>query len=490
MPGKPGSDGDFSQFVGSTAGRAHGGSSGGFGPDHTASRACRNLDSRQAAAFFAPYLESSHALVLQRRLILDGLARATACDPSCSVDDLIEAVAAAAGAAGVFGRRESRQARRRETARWVLRELIALDERQSLEGLGLIRAVLDVDQAWRPPAPLLALGFTADECWLLLGELARTLRLQGALSMPEEVDPADEMFDPRRGPVYVRVDGAEAKLKVLSWLPTRGVNKRLDYLSRVLTVIGEGHPGTGHPGAGHPGTGHPGAGHPGTGDADAREVLAGCWRALTGVRDGWLTGSASLADVLVPEDDTSVPGDLITAILRSVALDGRPFSSAAVIGADGCYSQGITVGRHRKEHAEYIGATARARRRAARIAECDEKIGELAKRITEAGQRAAELADTLQAFADARRALPSTREIAEAQRQHNRAAGHLRSARHAAGQAQASFDESAAAVTVTERALRRTAAEHALTPEATDQVEAATRRFESAARDLEQGRGV
>jgi ATP-dependent helicase YprA (DUF1998 family) len=244
-------------------------------------------DSRQAAAFFAPYLESSHALVLQRRLILDGLARATASDPSCSVDDLIEAVAAAAGAAGVFGRRESRQARRRETARWVLRELIALDERQSLEGLGLLRVALDVDPAWRPPAPLLALGLTADECWLLLGELARTLRLQGALSMPEEVDPADEMFDPRRGPVYVRVDGAEAKLKVLSWLPTRGVNKRLDYLRRVLAVTSGGNPGPGNAG-----TGNPGAVYPTTGDADAREVLAGCWRALTGVPDGWLAGSA------------------------------------------------------------------------------------------------------------------------------------------------------------------------------------------------------
>jgi ATP-dependent helicase YprA (DUF1998 family) len=224
-------------------------------------------DSRQAAAFFAPYLESSHALVQQRRLILDGLARATASDPSCSVDDLIESVAAAAGAVGAFGRRESRQARRREAARWVLRELIALDERQSLEGLGLLRVALDVDPAWRAPAPLLALGLTVGECWLLLSELARTLRLQGALSMPEEVDPADEMFDPRRGPIYVRVDGAEARLKVLSWLPTRGVNRRLDYVRRVLAALGSE-------------------------DAEPRETLAGCWRALTASGDGWLAGSA------------------------------------------------------------------------------------------------------------------------------------------------------------------------------------------------------
>ena len=226
-------------------------------------------DSRQAAAFFAPYLESSHALVQQRRLIMDGLARATARDADATVDDLIEETAAAAGRAGVFSRRESRQGRRREAARWVLRELVALDERQSLEGLGLLRVGLGADPSWRPPAPLLDLGLSAHECVLLLTELLRTVRLQGALTMPEEVDPADEMFDPRRGPIYVRGDGAEARLRVLSWLPTRGVNKRLDYLRRLLAAVGE--PGSG---------------------MDARDVLAGCWRALCSAPDGWLHPTA------------------------------------------------------------------------------------------------------------------------------------------------------------------------------------------------------
>ena len=64
-------------------------------------------------------------------------------------------------------------------------------------------------------------------------------------------------------------------------------------------------------------------------------------------------------------------------MLASIALDGELFSAAAVIGADGRYSHGVTAGRHRKEHAEYIGATARARRRAARIAECEARIAEL-----------------------------------------------------------------------------------------------------------------
>ncbi|MBY8853892.1 hypothetical protein K7G98_38950, partial [Saccharothrix sp. MB29] len=81
--------------------------------------------------------------------------------------------------------------------------------------------------------------------------------------MPEGVDPNDEAFDPRRGPIYVREDGAERKRKVLSWLPTRGVNRRLDYADRVLRALGS--------------------------DMDAAALLRGCWKLITSWRDGWLT---------------------------------------------------------------------------------------------------------------------------------------------------------------------------------------------------------
>jgi len=223
----------------------------------------------------------------------------------------------------------------------------------------------------------------------------------------------------------------------------------------------------------------------------------------TGMLDAWITpaGDAvtaddgflvpgvavpgrSLADVLEPEDGTPVPRNRVTAVLASVALDGGLFSAAAVIGTDGRYSHGVTAGRHRKEHAEYIGATARARRRAARIASCEERIASHEAEIAGLDRRAAGLADTLAAFAEARVTLPATPPIAAAQREHARAAGHLRAARENAEQAQASFDESVAACTVTERALRRAAIDHALDPDGVDRVEGAARRFESAAGDL------
>ena len=148
------------------------------------------------------------------------------------------------------------------------------------------------------------------------------------------------------------------------------------------------------------------------------------------------------------------------------------FAAAAVIGADGSYSHGITAGRHRKEHAEYIGATARARRRAARIAECEAKIAELDSPGSPSWTSRAQASPT--PWPRSPRPRPRCRrpgQIAAAQREHARAAGHLRAARAAAEQAQAGFDESVAACTVTERALRRAAVEHALDPGDVDRVE-------------------
>ena len=83
--------------------------------------------------------------------------------------------------------------------------------------------------------------------------------------MPEGVEANDEGFDPRRGPIYVRGTGAEPKRKVISWLPTRGVNRRLDYVRRLLAALGS--------------------------QAKPEEVLEGCWKFLTGLRDGWLESS-------------------------------------------------------------------------------------------------------------------------------------------------------------------------------------------------------
>lgn len=221
-------------------------------------------DSRQAAAFFAPYLEASYQTIQHRRLILEGLRRA-AKNESVTVSDLTYHVAKAAGEAHVFPRKMSAQERQRETALWVIQELVTIEDRQSLEGRGLIRVALDREPGWQLPRGLTALGLDEAEIWDLLAELVRSVRQQGAISMPEGVAADDERFDPRRGPIYVRSDGAEQKRKVISWLPTRGVNRRLDYMRRVLAALSS--------------------------TAKPADVLQGCWKVLTDRRDGWLESS-------------------------------------------------------------------------------------------------------------------------------------------------------------------------------------------------------
>jgi ATP-dependent helicase YprA (DUF1998 family) len=222
-------------------------------------------DSRQAAAFFAPYLETTYGTIQHRRLILEGLERATRDDEFAAVSDLAYHVAKVADEAHVFLRRISAQERQRLAALWVTQELVATDDRQSLEGRGLLRVELGRERTWRLPAALEALGLDEGEGWSLLSELVRSLRQQGAMTMPEGVDPRDEAFDPRRGPIFVRSDGAESRRKVISWMPTQGVNRRLDYVARLLTALGS--------------------------MADAREMLRGCWRFIESTRDSWLAAS-------------------------------------------------------------------------------------------------------------------------------------------------------------------------------------------------------
>jgi len=219
-------------------------------------------DSRQAAAFFAPYLETSYAGIQHRALLLEGLTVGTRDGESISVADLAFHVAKAADHAKVFPRRASRQEREREVMLWIMQELVALDDRQSLEGLGLLRVDMGREPNWRIPSRFQGLGLTDDETWALLEELLRSLRQQGVLDMPDGVDPKDEAFDPRRGPIYVRGNGSESKRKVLSWLPTRGVNRRLDYTGRVLQALDS--------------------------DMDPMELLRGCWQYIVKQQNGWL----------------------------------------------------------------------------------------------------------------------------------------------------------------------------------------------------------
>nr|WP_090276594.1 DEAD/DEAH box helicase [Mycolicibacterium komanii]CRL70026.1 DEAD/DEAH box helicase [Mycolicibacterium komanii] len=225
-------------------------------------------DSRQSAAYFAPYLEDSYAKLQRRRLISQGMLAAHADEEAVAVEDVVFKTRAKAAAVKHFPSRMTAQQSARIVAPWVMAEVLATDDRQSLEGLGLISVELYRDPTWRAPAPLLQLGLTEDEAWAFLQELVRTLRQQGAVTMPEDVPPNDEIFAPRLGPIRARLSGPEAIRKVLSWLPGRGTNRRVDYTRRIVAALGR--------------------------EADAETMLKGVWEFLTRTETpvDWLTSTA------------------------------------------------------------------------------------------------------------------------------------------------------------------------------------------------------
>ncbi|MBT2526868.1 TIGR02680 family protein [Streptomyces sp. ISL-99] len=210
------------------------------------------------------------------------------------------------------------------------------------------------------------------------------------------------------------------------------------------------------------------------------------------LRAGAPVSGPSLADLLRPEapdtGDAIPTAARITAVLRSVAVTEDLDSGIPQISPDGRYAAGVLVGAHTKEHAEYVGATARARRRAARIAACETLLAELSAQLDELARAQARTDAALDAYAAARAALPRTTGITQALRGLDRAAARLRATRDAADAARAAYDESVAAWSVAERALRRTAAEHAIETDRVDAVETATRAFETAVRELAAGR--
>lgn len=193
-------------------------------------------DNRQDAAFFAPYLERTYQQILRRRLILKVLAE----DPDDRIGrlrllDLAGRLLRAAEAATFFTADQSRDERMRLALQWLAQEFVALDFRIGLEGLGLLNFRMVPPDRWEPPPALLAppWNLSRSEAWEMLVTLLNTLRQQGAVTFPPNVDPRDEAFAPRNVELFVG-EVADDTRGVLGWIPRRGSNRRLDFLLRLL----------------------------------------------------------------------------------------------------------------------------------------------------------------------------------------------------------------------------------------------------------------
>jgi SbcC/RAD50-like, Walker B motif len=218
--------------------------------------------------------------------------------------------------------------------------------------------------------------------------------------------------------------------------------------------------------------------------ARTREAVA------SGEADGYLLPGRSaagqtLADVLVPEDEA--PASTV-AVLRSIALTDDLLNAATfpAISTQSQFSYGVHAGARPKAAPEYIGATNRANRRRARLAEQDRLI---AQTVAEEQRRTVGLESTDALLADLRRArteLPGTRPVARAAEAVATHAALLARARDDTAAARRALDAAIAEVEAKTRQLRQAAAERRM-PTAADDVDAIARaaaEFENAATQL------
>ncbi|MBF6331322.1 TIGR02680 family protein [Nocardia transvalensis] len=205
----------------------------------------------------------------------------------------------------------------------------------------------------------------------------------------------------------------------------------------------------------------------------------------------------TLADVLAVEDSIAVPEQAVADVLASIALqDGGSLAdldpaTAVTIAADGRYRQGVQVGRHTKPHAEFIGATARARRRELRLTEIAVAIeaAEQAEQTARAEQE--EATAELARISAAAKALPRTSAVTTALRAVSEAAGMLRSRAEAAAQADRDLDQAVAEFTAADKKVRAVASAHRAPrdPAELDALAAAIRHFENTGTALLRLRG-
>jgi uncharacterized protein (TIGR02680 family) len=171
----------------------------------------------------------------------------------------------------------------------------------------------------------------------------------------------------------------------------------------------------------------------------------------------------TLTAVLVPEEQDAIPVDVVHRLLDGIGLDA--LDGPAAVGRDGRYRLGPLAGTHRPAAPRYLGATARAAHRAARIAALDAELAELDRDATRVATELRTVESWL-AEADAATAvLPTPAPLLERLRARDLAAGRRHQARAALDAARAEMEATRRDANDRRAALQREASRRGLPPD-------------------------
>jgi len=199
-------------------------------------------DSRQDAAFFAPYLNFTYKRILFRRLIIEALQQ------NQSVKDyrlqtLCDDVLKLAEEKNLLDSSMDEKERKKEIWGWILQEFCALDRRICLEGVGLLSFSPIPPKEWKPIDDLSKppWNLSKDESISLYRVLINTLRFNKAITFPTDgPSPQDEIFARfhRNKEYKLRGEISDSKKGIYSFIPASGrLNTRLEFLQKLYKRV-------------------------------------------------------------------------------------------------------------------------------------------------------------------------------------------------------------------------------------------------------------
>ena len=193
-------------------------------------------DSRQSAAYFAPYLRNTHESLKLRWLIYHAFISTGESAPNAGFRDLLSYMIHVA-----TDRRLARNpsAQREDYARGIVTEFcLPFSRRQSLEALGLMAVEIALGDFYELPGSLGHWGLSESDWHVVIQNLLATLRLQKVITMPPPLVVEDAAFSPCNRTEIVRASGPDEGrgYRLSAFLPSRGISnqRRSNYLRKVL----------------------------------------------------------------------------------------------------------------------------------------------------------------------------------------------------------------------------------------------------------------
>lgn len=185
-------------------------------------------DSRQAAAFFASYLERSYTSIIYKRLIVEAAKQNKEVleKKGMSLNRFVD------GLSGLFDKYNIGEpdCRIKEAWKALLVELYETSNRLSLQNLGLLGFGINLNMEDAP-----AINLTKQEIESLFQILAANFRSEYAINYNQTMSESDKDFYTYNG-VEQSFSLANKKIRVLSWVPAgkSRSNSRLDFITRVF----------------------------------------------------------------------------------------------------------------------------------------------------------------------------------------------------------------------------------------------------------------